>query len=212
MAYKPISTQALQRMPLYLNYLKSLPSETSKISATTIAEDLRLNDVQVRKDLAAVGQGGKPKVGYKVVDLIADMEHCLGYDNTDSAVLVGVGSLGRMLLEYEGFAEYGITIDVVFDENEEFIGTTVCGKQVLPLYKLPGICLRMKNKLGIVAVNTNSAQQVCDLMVKGGVLAIWNLAPIRLQAPSHVLVHNENMASSLAVLSSHLADRLHVRA
>lgn len=207
MALKPISTQALQRMPLYLSYLKGLPSEASNISATTIAEDLRLKDVQVRKDLAMVGQGGRPKVGYVVKELVSDMEHCLGYDNIDSAVLVGTGNLGRTLLEFEGFSEFGIDIVVLFDEDESGLETIVYGKQVLPISKLQCICSRMKIKMGIIAVNAKQAQEVCDLLVKSGVMAIWNFAPIRLQVPNHVLVQNENMASSLAVLSNHLADK-----
>lgn len=207
MAFKPISTQALQRMPLYLNYLKGLPAVAFNISATTIAEDLRLKDVQVRKDLAMVGQGGRPKVGYVVRDLISDMEHCLGYDNIDSAVLVGTGNLGRTLLEFEGFSDFGIDIVVLFDEDESRSKATFYGKQVLPISKLQSICSRMKIKMGIIAVNTKQAQEVCDLLVNSGVMAIWNFAPIRLQVPSHVLVQNENMASSLAVLSNHLADK-----
>lgn len=207
MSLKSISTQALQRMPLYLNYLKALPADTYHISATTIAEDLRLNDVQVRKDLAAVGQGGKPKVGYVVKELIGDMEHCLGYDNIDSAVLIGVGNLGRTLLEYEGFSEFGIDIAVVFDDDEGRQGKTIYGKTVLPVSKLYSMCQRMKIKLGIIAVSAKEAQNICDILVKSGVMAIWNFAPIRLQAPNHVLIHNENMASSLAVLSNHLADK-----
>ena len=207
MKLKSISTQALQRMPLYLNYLKSLSEDTHYISATMIAEELRLNDVQVRKDLAAVGQGGKPKVGYVVKELIQDMEHCMGYDNIDSAVLIGVGNLGRTLLEYEGFSEYGIDIAVVFDDDMGRQGKTIYGKTVLPVSKLSSMCQRMKIKLGIITVSSKEAQNICDILVKSGVLAIWNFAPVRLQAPSHVLVHNENIASTLAVLSNYLADR-----
>ncbi len=209
MALKVISMQALQRMPLYLNYLKALPKgRATNISATTIAEDLRLNDVQVRKDLAMVGQGGRPKIGYVVKDLVSDIEHCLGYNNIDSTVLVGVGNLGRTLLTYEGLSEYGLDIVVAFDADESIVGSTIYGKQVLPVNKLQSICSRMKIKMGIIAVGAGEAQGVCDLLVKSGVLAIWNFAPVRLLVPDHVLVQNENMTSSLAVLSNHLVERL----
>jgi len=205
MALKPISTQALQRMPMYLNYLKDLPiSRVPNISATMVADELRLNDVQVRKDLAMVGQGGRPKIGYVVKDLISDIEHCLGYNNSDSAVLIGAGNLGRSLLSYDGFDECGIDIIVAFDTDERIVGTTINGKQVLPVSKLYSICSRMKIKMGIIVVGAGEAQGVCDLLVKSGVLAIWNFAPIRLNVPSHVLVQNDNMVSSLAVLSNYL--------
>lgn len=208
MTLKPISTQALQRMPMYLKYLKDLPAgRVANISATMMADDLRLNDVQVRKDLAMVGQGGRPKIGYVVKDLIYDMEYCLGYNNTDSAVLVGAGNLGRTILAYEGFSECGVDIVVAFDVDEGFVGSTINGKQVLSVSKLYSICSRMKVKMGIIAIGAGEAQVVCDLLVKSGVIAIWNFAPVRLNVPGHVLVQNENMASSLAVLSNYLVNQ-----
>ena len=99
-----ISKQTLQRLPLYLSYIKALPEDAPKnISATMIAEALQLNDVQVRKDLASVSSSGKPKVGYNVKDLVAELESFLGYDNVDDAIIVGAGSLGKALLNYGGF-------------------------------------------------------------------------------------------------------------
>ncbi|MDF2942328.1 MAG: redox-sensing transcriptional repressor [Herbinix sp.] len=208
MAFKPISTQTLQRMPMYLNYLKDLPvGGAANISATMMADDLRLNDVQVRKDLAMVGQGGRPKIGYVVKDLISDIEHCLGFNNIDSAVLIGVGNLGRTLLEYEGFSECGVDIVVAFDVNQSIVGTTINGKRILPVSKLYSICSRMKIKMGIITVGTGEAQGICDLLVKSGVVAIWNFASVRLNVPSNVFVHNDNMTSSLAVLSNYLVER-----
>jgi redox-sensing transcriptional repressor len=208
-ANKPISTQTLQRMPLYLNYLKNLPKE-SNISATMMADDLSLNDVQVRKDIAMVGQGGRPKIGYVVKDLISEIEYCLGYNNIDSAVLIGAGNLGRALLTYDGFSDCGIDIVVAFDVDESIVGSTIYGKQVLPVSKLYSICSRMKIKMGVIAVGSEEAQNVCDLLVQSGVMAIWNFAPTRLKVPSHVLVQNENMASTLAVLSNFLVEQFRI--
>jgi redox-sensing transcriptional repressor len=206
---KTISKQTLQRMPLYLSYLKSLPKDdTVNISATLMANDLKLNDVQVRKDLAQVSDGGRPKIGYNIKDLMKDIEHCLGYDNVDSAILIGAGNLGRALLAYDGFSEYGMDIVTAFDVDETIIGTTMCGKQVLPMDKLPSVCKRMKIKIGIITVDSQEAQKVCDELVNNDVLAIWNFAPIHLHVPDHVMVQNENMVNSLAILSNHMAEKL----
>jgi redox-sensing transcriptional repressor len=192
-----------------LNYLKSLPKDgAANISATMIAEALRLNDVQVRKDLALVSDGGRPKIGYNIEVLTSDIEHCLGYDNVDSAVLIGAGNLGRALLAHEGFSAFGLDIIAAFDIDENIIGTTVHGKQVLPVNKVNSLCSRMKIKIGIITVRAEAAQSVCDLLVESGVLAIWNFAPVHLKVPEKVLVQNENMASSLAILSNHLVERL----
>lgn len=205
MGMKPISTQTLQRLPLYLNFLKYLPNyRASNISATTIAAALNLNDVQVRKDLAAISTGGRPKIGYSTTELIHDLEHYLGYDDVESAVLVGAGNLGHALLSYNGFTEFGINIIVAFDVNESIIGTTVNGKQVLAAEKLKDLCSRMKIRLGIITVPEPEAQAVCDLLVESGILAIWNFANVHLNVPNTIFVQNENMASSLATLSKHL--------
>ncbi|MDF2512295.1 MAG: CoA-binding domain protein [Herbinix sp.] len=212
MIAKTISKQTLQRMPLYLSYLKSLPKDdTVHISATVMANDLKLNDVQVRKDLAQVSDGGRPKIGYIIEDLMKDIEHCLGYDNVDTAILIGAGNLGRALLAYDGFSEYGMDIVTAFDVDETIIGTTMCGKQVLPMDKLPSVCKRMKIKIGIITVDSQEAQNVCDVLVNNEVLAIWNFAPVHLNVPDHVLVQNENMVNSLAILSNHMAERLSIQ-
>lgn len=211
MIAKTISKQTLQRMPLYLSYLKSLPEDdTVHISATVMANDLKLNDVQVRKDLAQVSDGGRPKIGYIIKDLMKDIEHCLGYDNVDTAILIGAGNLGRALLAFDGFSEYGMDIVTAFDVDEAVIGTSVCGKQILPMEKLSSVCSRMKIKIGIITVDSKEAQASCDLLVSNGVLAIWNFAPVHLHVPDHVLVQNENMVNSLAILSNHMAEKLSI--
>lgn len=206
---KPISLQTLKRLPSYLQYLRSLSKDNVKyISATSIAQALELNDVQVRKDLASVSDKGKPKMGYALVDLITDIESFLGYDNVQSAVLVGAGNLGRALLCYEGFSKYNLDIVAAFDKNEEIIGSKIKNKHVFPLNKLNNLCERMKIKIGIIAVPECEAQEVCDLLIDSGILAIWNFAPVKLNVPKEVLVQNENIGNSLAILSKHLREKL----
>jgi len=200
---QPVSTQTLQRLPLYLRYLKSLPRDGKiNISAKAIADALDLGEIQVRKDLAAVSSGGRPKIGYITEKLTEDIQCFLGYDNINDAVLVGAGKLGRALLAYEGFREYGLNIIAAFDTNEGIIGDCGNSKSVFPLGKLKDLCARMKIHIGIITVPADSAQSVCDLLIEAGILAIWNFAPVHLKAPEHIIVRNENMAVSLALLSS----------
>jgi len=205
---KPISVQTLQRLPLYLHYMKSLPSDNSTfISAKALGNALNYGEIQVRKDLSAVSDGGKPKVGYSTAELIHDIESYLGYNDVNDAVLVGTGKLGSALLSYEGFKAYGLNIVAAFDSDPEKCGKDGSGKQILPLDKLENLCRRMKIRIGIITVPSSSAQSVCDLLVKGGVEAIWNFAPTHLSVGDGVLLKNENMASSLAVLSKHLSEK-----
>ena len=201
----------LQRLPLYLNHLKSLPENgASNISATAIAEALGFNDVVVRKDLACASDGGKPRIGYGTQALIRDLERVLGCNDVNDAILVGVGSLGHALMSYNGFAEYGLNIVAGFDSGSRAPGAQISGRRVFSADKLPNLCERMKIRIGIICVPAREAQGVCDLLVGSGVLAIWNFAPVRLRVPEGILVRNENMAVSLAMLSRHLTEKLSV--
>lgn len=200
----PISTQTLRRLPTYYDYLKSLPAEVKNISATSIARELRLNDVQVRKDLALVSGGGKPKVGYVVEHLIDDIGRSLRYDSVDRAVLAGAGNMGHALMCYEGFARYGLDIVTAFDNNAGVIGTYINGKRVLPIEEMGSICSKQDIKIGIITVPAAAAQDVCNIMVQSGIKAIWNFAAVKLNTPKGVIVQNEDLVASLAVLSRHL--------
>lgn len=202
-----ISKHTLQRLPMYLSYIQGLPEDAPKnISATTIAEALQLNDVQVRKDLASVSSSGKPKVGYNVKDLIEELEAFLGYNDIDNAVIVGAGSLGKALLNYSGFKAYGLNIIAAFDLCEE--PTEFQGKTVFPIAQLGSFCRKVNVHIGIITVPASSAQEICDLLVESGIRAIWNFAPVHLVVPDGILVQNENMASSLALLSNHLREQM----
>lgn len=210
MDIKPISRHTLQRLPYYLHYLQALQQEqVARISAPTMAADLHLNEVKVRKDLASVSHtGGKPKTGFAVDELIADIEEHLGYHNIRDIVLVGVGHLGRALLHYRGFEAIGYRFVAAFDNDPQRIGTEVNGIPVYSTNELAAYCHRHNICLGVITVPADSAQAVADRLIDGQVLAIWNFAPVRLTVPEDILVQNENMASSLAVLSDHLKMKL----
>lgn len=202
---KPLNRQTVERLVTYCRLLRSLPDDgPANISATTISEHLGLNQVLVRKDLAEISGNGKPKIGYFTKDLLVEIEEALGYNNTNSALLVGVGNLGRALLSYGGFAECGVTIEYGFDADPEVYGKVFGDVTVLPYEKLSNMLERTKLHIGIITVGEENAQEVCDLLTAGGIKAIWNFAPVRLNVPENVMVRNENMAFSLSLLSQHL--------
>ena len=204
MDQKKISRSALKRLPAYLAYLKTLPENTPPhISATALAHALGMGEVQVRKDLAMVSDGGRPKIGYLRESLVDDIEQFLGYDNTTDAVLVGAGNLGRALMDHKGFAEFGLNIVAAFDINP-VAEQTEGGKPIYPMEKLTSFCRTHKILMGIITVPADQAQRAADQLVAGGIKAIWNFAATYLDVPSNILIQTENMASSLAVLSVHL--------
>ena len=198
-----IPKATLGRLPQYLEYLRSLPEIRRTISATAIAKALSLGDVQVRKDLASVCGAGKPKIGYETDKLITDIESHLGYERLTNAVLVGAGKLGRALLDYDGFEDFGVKIVAGFDCNETVL--TKGTKDILPIRDIEVYCREHDVKLGIITVGQGSAQDVCDKLVESGIKAIWNFAPVTLKVPNEVLLRQENLALSLAYLKGQIA-------
>lgn len=200
------SIPTIRRLPMYLHLLNKLQNDGREfVSSTFISEKLKLEAIQVRKDLAITGIIGKPKVGYYVPALIESIEKYLGWDNNADAFLVGAGSLGSALLGYSGFQKRGLNIVAAFDADSAKVGTNVRGKEITSLDKMPELAQRMGVKMGIISVPDEYAQSVADLMVAAGILAIWNFTPSNLQVPEGIIIQNEDLSCGLAVLSVKLA-------
>ena len=152
-----------------------------------------------------VSGAGKPKVGYERTKLIDDLECHLGYERYTNAVLVGAGKLGRALLDYDGFEEFGIKIVAGFDCNDQALPLDKNAKSILPIKDIRAYCLQNNVKLGIVTVGQGSAQDVCDTLVASGIEAIWNFAPCALKVPAGILLKQENLALSLAHLNNQIS-------
>jgi|GEM_PF-69939 len=192
---------SVRRLPLYLRLLRDYRSEGQRVvSCTQMAADLRFDPTQVRKDLALTGVSGRPKVGYVVDELIDAIEEFLGWKNPVEAALVGVGSLGTALLGYD-FSHHGVRIEGAFDVAPEKIGTVVHGREVYPLGYLKSFIAQRHIPLGILTVPAHAAQSVAEMMVEGGVRALWNFSHAPLHLPSHVLVERADFSASLAVLT-----------
>ena len=201
-----IPEPTLRRLPAYCQYLRRLAHEGAKtVSCTDIGRELHSDPTQVRKDLAVTGIVGRPKVGYQVDELYGTIKTFLGWNNAQDAFLVGVGSLGAALLGYTGFTDHGLQIVAGFDVDETRAGQTVHGRPIYPVDKLPGLARRMQVHLGVITVPAAAAQSVADLMVEGGIRAIWNFAPTAIKVPEGIIVQTENLFPSLGVLSSKLA-------
>jgi redox-sensing transcriptional repressor len=207
----PIPQASLRRLPQYHHYLVDLAAKgITQVNCSMIGRDLSCVPVQVRKDLQYTGIIGKPKTGYSVAELIQSIETFLGWNNVNEAFLVGAGNLGTALLGHERFSKFGLRIVAAFDTDPAKVGQWIHEKAVLPLDELVDLAQRMSIHLGIITAPAEVAQTVADEMVKAGILAIWNFAPVRLKVPEQIFVHNEDLYSSLASLSWKLAKRFRV--
>jgi redox-sensing transcriptional repressor len=208
-----LPTPSVQRLPVYLRLLKEARRRGDDVvSCTRIAEEFGQRSVQVRKDLAITGVSGRPKVGYRVDELIEAIESFLGWDVKTTAFLVGVGNLGRAILNYEGFVAHGLDVVAAFDANPALFGQEINGRVVRPLDQIASTAAQLREEgriveMGVVTVPARAAQPVADKLVEIGVRAIWNYAPVRLDLPSDVVYEEVKLSASFAVLTNRLRRR-----
>jgi redox-sensing transcriptional repressor len=195
----------VRRLPAYLQLLRVLQGEGQEyVSGTVLASTHNLEPVIVRKDLAVTGIAGTPRLGFRVTELIAGIEAFLGWNNQTKAVLVGVGNLGTALLGYRGFENLGLRIAGAFDADPKKIGTWVQGRHIQSMGKLYSFAHRLGITLGVLSVPAPAAQEAADMMVRAGIVGIWNFTPVKLHVPEEVVVQKEDLAEGLAVLSHRL--------
>lgn len=174
-------------MPLYARALAILQAEGKEVlSSAELGERLRVTPAQIRKDLSYFGRFGKQGRGYNVERLLEQLRLILGLDRQWRMALVGVGKLGRAILEYDGFAPQGFVITQAFDVNPEVVGQKLGDITVRHVSELEEALSRAPVDIGIVAVPAAAAQKVIDALVSCGIKAILTYAPIPAQAPPDV--------------------------
>lgn len=197
-----LSRASVQRFSLYLRHLERWKQEGLEVvSSSQLGEALGINDAQVRKDLAYLGNLGQPGIGYYTQELIAALRFRLGVDRPWTSVIVGVGNLARALLRYRGFTQQGFQFVGLFDADPQKIGQKVEGLEVSSPEKLPEVIAATKAELAVVAVPAENAQQVADALVAAGIKGILNFAPIMLKLPPHISLVGVDLAVQLEQLA-----------
>lgn len=180
---------AVGRLSLYLRQLESLLLTGQKtVSSSQLGAVLGITDAQVRKDLAYFGQFGCPGIGYYVAELRDALRAVLGTDRTWRTALIGIGNLGRALLNYRGFRERGFEICALFDSDDRLVGEKINDKEVERLGDLAQRQPELSLELAILAVPGSAAQDVAEMIVKAGIVGILNFAPVQLKVPEDVSV------------------------
>jgi redox-sensing transcriptional repressor len=192
---------SIRRLPSYLHVIKQLERGGDKyISGTVIAQELNLESIQVRKDIALTGIIGKPKKGYPIGPLIAAIERFLRWDTIRDAVLAGAGNLGTALMGYGEFQIHGLNIVAAFDKNPQKHGTVIHGVMVLPSDTMEIQVRNFGAKIAILTVPSPSAQETTDTLIRAGVEGIWNFTNVKLKVPDNVIVQKEDLSSGYAML------------
>ncbi len=203
-----ISTPTLLRLPSYLDVIhRAKNAGKTRLSSAEISEELGYGSVQVRKDLASVSDAGKPRTGFDIYKLEDDIRDTLGFNEEKNAVLLGVGHLGRALMNYEGFRENGLHILAGFDVKPTHDSTLK--DKVLTLNELEAFVAENVIDLAIICTPASEADRAAETIVNAGIKAIWNFAPTTLHVPDEIVVQNENIAESLGVLWYNMINKKH---
>jgi redox-sensing transcriptional repressor len=203
--FRSIPEPTLRRLPWYLAYLKLEADQGSEfISSTQIAKAINVSASQIAKDLSLVNVAGKTRVGYDVKELVDVLEGFLGFKSVHRAFLFGVGSLGAALLHDKGLSQFGVEIMAGFDVNPDLVGKEVNGLPVYHINDFQKMQAKMNVSIGILTVPVDRAQQVAELMVEGGIKAVWNFTPFRIRMPQHIVVQNTSIYAHLAVMFNRL--------
>ena len=195
----------LRRLPWYLAYAKLVLKEgETYISSTQIAKNIAVDASMVAKDLSFVNVSGRTRVGYVVKELVGVLEAFLGFTNSHKAFLFGVGSLGGALMHDNGLEQFGLEIVAGFDVKYELTGTNINKIPIHHIDRFPELQKQTDINIGVLTVPVDKAQSVSELMIEGGIQAIWNFTPYRIRVPENIIVQNTSIYAHLAVMFNRL--------
>ena len=196
-----VPTPSLNRLPLYYRYLlEAQELRLAVVSSEMLGDAAGVPAAQVRKDLAYLGEFGRPGVGYDVAEMRDKLARQLGLDVEREVIVVGAGRLGSAISAYRGFTTYGLHIAALFDNNPDRIGARVGSLEVLDVSELQSFVRDHSIRIAILTVPATEAQAVAEQVVSAGITAVMNFAPAKLELPAGAVVSNEDLAARLATL------------
>ncbi|QAT39288.1 redox-sensing transcriptional repressor Rex [Clostridium sp. JN-9] len=204
---KNISMAVIKRLPKYHRYLDELmQNEVDRISSKELSEKIGFTASQIRQDLNNFGDFGQQGYGYNVKELHNQISNILGLTREYKTIIVGAGNIGQALANYSDFQKLGFNIVSIFDINPKLIGLKIRDVEIMDIDYLQEFSEKNKLDIGIICVPRNNAQKVCDTLIKAGVKAIWNFAPIDLIVPEEIKVEDVHLSDSLLTLTCLLND------
>ena len=196
---------SLRRLPWYLAYVKLLKDRGEEyVSSTQIAKEINVDASQIAKDLSFINISGKTRVGYEVNSLVDVLENFLGFTAVHKAFIFGVGSLGAALLQDSGLSQYGLKVVAGFDVRSDIIGKEVNGRPVFHISELSRKQKEYGAQIGILTVPVDKAQSTTEMMIEGGMKAVWNFTPYRIRVPKNIVIQNTSIYAHLAVMFNRL--------
>ncbi|WP_297210546.1 redox-sensing transcriptional repressor Rex [uncultured Flavonifractor sp.] len=203
MRKQKVSSAVIRRLPRYYRHLNDLHhAGVERISSNALGNSLGLTASQIRQDLSCFGEFGQQGYGYNVSTLRDEVADILGMNRGHTAVILGVGNLGRALLENFHFERSGVVLAAAFDVAPGVVGREVSHIPVYHVDQLEDYLARQPASIGVLTVPGRAAPTIADRLVRAGVKGIWNFTNIELSLSSpEVVVEDVHFADSLLALS-----------
>lgn len=199
-----IPEASISRLAVYLGVLNGLADQqVATVSSGELARASGVNPAQLRKDLSHLGSYGIRGVGYDVAYLRFQLDQNIGTAEHWPVVVVGVGNLGRALVNHAGFSSRGFRVQALFDSDPALVGSTVEGLRIHDLAELDQVIVDPSVTIGVIATPAAAAQDVADRLVAAGVGCLLNFAPVGLALPSEVTLRKVDLGSELQILAYH---------
>lgn len=201
-SYKDISMAVIRRLPKYHRYLKELlEKEVYRISSKELSGIMGLTASQIRQDFNNFGGFGQQGYGYNVEELYGEIQKILGLNTSYKCVIVGSGNLGQAIANYSDFKRRGFHLKALFDTNPKLIGMKIRDVPIYDIDELQEFVDKEKIDIGIICTPKDFAQDVANKLIKSGVSAIWNFAPLDLKVPEDIIIENVHLSDSLLTIS-----------
>lgn len=201
---------SVKRMAIYLrfldDYLKDKDAK-STINSEELAKFLEINPHQIRKDLSYFGKFGERGIGYRMSDLKEKINQILGLNKKWNLCLCGMGNLGSALFAYRGFRQMNLNIVAIFDSNLKKVGKDAAGIKIYSPQDIASVVKRLNIGIAIIAVPSTAAVEITNKLIKAGIRAILNFAPLKLNVPPQVKLLNVDLATELINLTHFLTSR-----
>ena len=205
MDQKPIPDIVVGRLPIYLRALQRMAQEGRHVtSSQEMSEHLGISAAQIRKDLSQFGEFGKQGTGYNIEYLVHQLRQILKVNRVWEIAVVGAGDIGSAVARYQGFADRGFRVTMIFDNDPEKIGTSVGPFVVQDFAQLAEVIQKTAIQVAMIAVPAVHAQEVADELVKSGVKAILNYAPIHINVPEGVHIQHTDPVTHLQRMTYYL--------
>ena len=203
MKRQKVSNAVIRRLPRYYRHLTDLSKAgVLRISSSALGTAMNLTASQIRQDLSCFGEFGQQGYGYNVENLRNEVAEILGMSRAHTAIILGVGNLGRALIENFSFQRCGFQLTAAFDVDPDLIGRDISGIRIHSADELEAYLREEPASVGVLTVPKSAADAMAQRLIQSGVKGLWNFTNLELNVgDADVVVENVHFADSLLALS-----------